>query len=639
MKILYLNITNFMAIGQADIALNDKGLVLVQGQNLDDSSADSNGAGKTTLLDALCWCLYGSTSSGHKADAVVNRTAGKNCCVQVKIDDDGQRYTIARHRKHKEHKNRLKVFSEDGEITKGTDALTDKLVEKLIGSSRSVFLSSVYASQENFISLPDLSDRHLKELVEEAAGITRLTLAYDEACKRLNSHKAKHDLLDSSLAPLTTLEATLESDITSLEASIEVWDETQIGLIEETKAEIDEYSSKHAALIEQVGKLPDVAVINAKILELDDQLASKATFDDAVQQAQRKVDKTQRDQQVHIDQAKSLKAKYLRAKDAAEQVSKQVGKPCSECGKPYEECDLAHVRNAKLATCDELATQAIAEKKSADALGPVITALMADLYKATDAVPDLSVVMEKRDKCQGLIKQSEHLTSQAERAARDIDRLENQLRLQEKGENPHLDQIKSKQQALLDCKDKQLAKKKEIARSLVTLCQLEASKVVFSPKGVRNHILTAVTPFLNERTAHYLGTLSDGHIVANWQTMDITKKGEVRDKFVITATNDLGSENFAALSGGEKRKVRLATALALQDLVSTRATKNIELFIGDEIDDALDNSGLERLMGILTEKARERGTVMIISHRELKSWISEVMTVIKKDGFTTIEQE
>ena len=66
--------------------------------------------------------------------------------------------------------------------------------------------------------------------------------------------------------------------------------------------------------------------------------------------------------------------------------------------------------------------------------------------------------------------------------------------------------------------------------------------------------------------------------------------------------------------------------------------KPIELFIVDEIDDALDTPGLERLMNILDEKAKERGSVFIISHRDLKDWISQIMTVEKENGVTTISE-
>ena len=120
--------------------------------------------------------------------------------------------------------------------------------------------------------------------------------------------------------------------------------------------------------------------------------------------------------------------------------------------------------------------------------------------------------------------------------------------------------------------------------------------------------------------------------------MSFTATGEVREKFHIDAHNDaVGTTSFGLLSGGEKRKVRLACALALQDIVASRAEKPINLLIGDEVDDALDESGLERLMGLLDEKSRERGTLLVISHNELSDWVREVCTVTRKAGQSTME--
>ena len=158
---------------------------------------------------------------------------------------------------------------------------------------------------------------------------------------------------------------------------------------------------------------------------------------------------------------------------------------------------------------------------------------------------------------------------------------------------------------------------------------------VFGPAGVRAHILDTVTPYLNDRTRDYLGALSDGNIHATWTTLSKTAKGDLKEKFSIEVTNDKGSESFAGLSGGEKRKVRLATVMALQDMVASRAAKPIDIFIGDEIDDAIDDAGLERLMGVLERKARERGTVLVISHKSLDDWIPNVITVTKSGGITT----
>ena len=167
----------------------------------------------------------------------------------------------------------------------------------------------------------------------------------------------------------------------------------------------------------------------------------------------------------------------------------------------------------------------------------------------------------------------------------------------------------------------------------------ELAVQVFSPAGVRAHILDTVTPFLNDRTAKYLSILSDDNLAATWVTLVKTAKGDLREKFSIEVTSLTGGERFASISGGEKRKVRIAAALALQDLVSSRATKPIELWIGDEVDDALDNAGLERLMTILEDKARERGSVFVVSHNSLRDWIPQVLTVVKRGGVAEVIEE
>jgi DNA repair exonuclease SbcCD ATPase subunit len=84
--------------------------------------------------------------------------------------------------------------------------------------------------------------------------------------------------------------------------------------------------------------------------------------------------------------------------------------------------------------------------------------------------------------------------------------------------------------------------------------------------------------------------------------------------------------------------VRLACALALQDLVATRAAKAIDLWIGDEIDDALDSAGLERLMGVLEEKARDRGTVLVISHNDIKDFCRRSFVVTKVNQRATVTE-
>lgn len=636
MKILTLEIDNFMTIGHAKIELNDRGLLLIQGENLDDTSANSNGSGKTTLLDALCWVFYGSTSAGHKSDTVINRTIGDNCRVKVCLDDDGQEYAVMRHRKHKTHKNHVNVFNAAGEITLGTDKLTDALIEKIVGSSKDVFLASVYASQDNFISLPDLPDRALKEIVEEAAGITRLTDAYLAACRQYNTQANVTDNERSSLSPLVAQEKLLTDDIEDLQNRSKQWAQQQEELAVGLALTLSEHTTQLETLEAEKATLFPLKALTDKIATLKISLKDVTEKEHIAKAAESALNASQFEQKSALSDAKREKAKYIAATNEANATIDQAGKPCSECGKPYELSELEAIKQKKLMLAKPFAQAAIEAKKAADALNATIETQQATLLTAKADIPDVSVTLTKISKLETLCEGVKACNVRIERTQAAITQTQTELDALGSAIDPYVSQITTKESALTTCISNISIKKRSIDQAESKLFLFDAARAVFAPKGVRNHILTAVTPFLNERTAHYLGTLSDGNLHAIWQTTDITKKGEIRDKFVITATNNLGASFFGALSGGEKRKVRLATALALQDLVASRAVKNIELFIGDEIDNALDTAGLERLMGILTEKARERGTVMVISHQELKSWITDVITVVKENGLSTL---
>lgn len=148
MDITNLSIRNFLTVGHAEIQLDQRGLVLIQGENTDDTSAASNGAGKSSIVDAICWALYGTTAREVSGDDVVNTTAKKDCGVEVTLDDDGKVYRVTRYRKDKINKNQLFVQQKDGsawiDLSKGTDKETQEVVRKVMGCSLEVFVGAIY---------------------------------------------------------------------------------------------------------------------------------------------------------------------------------------------------------------------------------------------------------------------------------------------------------------------------------------------------------------------------------------------------------------------------------------------------------------------------------------------------------------
>lgn len=633
MKFLTLEVENFMALANAKVELDQRGLVLIQGVNAGDSSAASNGAGKSTLMNSLMWCIYGETSHGVKGDDVLSTGHEKNCRVKVTIEDEGKRYAIIRHRKHKEFKNRLIVRGEDGDMTKGKDSLTQEFVERLIGASKEVFMASIYASQEAMPDLPGMSDKNLKTIVEEAAGVDRLTKAYAIARERANAAAARMETTKTKMDACLSLVESAQNELESAKTSSEAWERDRSERLDVARADLVGAEVTLTEVEMELRSLPEqIRDTENAIGKEREKLASKEEHDaklvkvrGAITDIRASIRITENIQKEAIQRARAFKVK-------AEEVNTKVGEPCPTCGKAYCVEDLSTVK-------ESFVEQARSEISQAQASATSVAKYQEHLEKALKiesslvaSTPDVSAIIsriEQLTKELGTLRHREKEVVAVEalvaRARSEVDRITKEI-------NPFLAVIKRHEESLAANKSNYGVLKTELKNIQEQALLLDKARLVYSPAGVRSHILTSVTPFLNAQTAEYLNTLSDGNIVAEWSTMESTKKGEWRDKFNISVRKIGASKTFQTLSGGEKRKVRIACSLALQDLVASRASKNIELFIGDEIDDALDTAGLERLMGILEAKARERGTVMIISHKEMKSWFRETITVEVKEG-------
>ena len=645
MKIPSVEMNNFMAVGHAHIALDDKGLVLIQGENLDQTSADSNGAGKSTFAgDALCWCLYDQTArDGLKADEVVNRTAKKDTWVEVKLlDDDGSFYVVKRWRKLSgvAKKNGCSLHFHDvagtvTDLTKGTDVLTQVEIDKAIGCPVEVFIAAVYAGQEKLPNLPKMTDGELKKLIEEASGVTTLVTAYEVARKRLKDAENK---LDSWRLDHTRAESDVRAirvrlaELTGLRDGFETKRKTEIAVIRtELSDAIARARARQAARDAVV-----VATIEKEIAKLDAQI-------DAVHVQNNRETELLTEERHLAGRVTTMQGAYNQKAQAAQnqadelkRIRDRVGTPCSTCAKPYVEDDIAaaaeiakqNVRTVVLGA-REIASDVVElqsqHQTAVDALA-TFRASKTDIRKTVEERKRLAELLSQRQRDDQAF-QSE--TGLAGRAKADLDK-----KLAET--NPYIDLASTCDRDLTEAITSFQASEAAGAVNQTKVMVGKEVVRVYSPAGVRAHILDNVTPLLNDRTAEYLGTLSDGQITATWATLVPNAKGELVEKFSITVDTGADGQSIAAISGGERRKVRLATALALQDLVASRATKPLALFIADEVDDALDEAGLERLMTVLENKARERGTVLVISHNPLRSWIRDVATVTRKNGMSTV---
>ena len=637
-----LVIENFLTIGRAVLQLDSRGLLLIQGVNESDTSASSNGAGKSSIMDGLCWCFYGETARGVSGDKVVNNKIKKDCMVACKVIDENMEYSVARYRKHAVGKNSLIVSQLDTttgvrtDLTKGTDKETQEVVTKILGCSLEVFMGAIYAGQEAMPDLPGMTDKNLKLLVEEAAGTEELADAYGEARTRALKVEAEYNVAATHAKSTAQRVDDATKELIDAEEQVKLFDANRKV---RARAKLEPVVSEQARITDRTSTLAGCLTeeyLNKELAKLQVQIDGRKGEElklKALQAEERALGEKETRFRQSVEQLKG--AVELAKKNLAD-VDKQVGKPCGECGKAYHEHDLADshkLREQAVASRMEDLRDYVTKAKEAitarQAKAAEITAYEATMTDVSAALKEINGINENL----GYIAKLKRDIEMAEKAV-DAHKAAAKACLTEP--NPWEGVRDSRKEAVARLlKDAEQAREDALAAEAKVELYKHAVEV-FGPAGVRAHILDNVTPYLNERTSDYLGTLADGNISATWSTLSKNAKGEVKEKFNIDVVHNEGGDNFASLSGGEKRKVRIAANLALQDLKALSATKPIDLWIGDEIDHALDEPGLERLMTLLDRKAKERGTVVVISHLSLRDWIDNVITVTKKDKIATL---
>ena len=646
-----LFINNFLVIGDAEVDLHNCGLTLIEGRNEDDESANSNGAGKSSLVDALCWCLYGVTGRGVSGDAVINKKAKKECHVGVEVWTEGLNcYYIERGRKSSRIGNNLIVqhIIVDGndagsgcELTKTTVADTQAVVNDLLGCSYEIFTSSIYAVQEKMPDLPALTDKNLKTLIEEAAGIDKLQRASEIAhakyqdCVRLTTEtQGKIENLTSELSNNKKLldDVVYERETHIRNATIER--AQQLRYKDLLESELKKASALPVEAVEAIEKKK--AEIQAKIDEYSSIEAKGAEKQRLAMSAQSHCVMTKKE-------IEKEKEKIADLNKEINNLEAKIGTHCSECGKVYQAEDLETAKKAietQIANKTKEVLKQIEDFKNQVAEAKVLAKDAEDFKKS---VPSVTKLMSAMNELNDRLKKNQDVQFQIDTQKRELQNLNKLIEAAEevtvKGETPYNKTIRTLEESIAKLEKDKKERESEHDKYAEQQKVAEAVDELYSRKGIRAHILDTVTPFLNERTAFYLNTLSDGEITATWQTLTKTAKGDFKEKFSIDVQSVKGANCFAGLSGGEKRKVRVATSMALQDLVASRAKKPIDLYIADEVDHALDASGLERMMSILEEKAKQFGTALVISHNSLRDWIDNSIVVTKRDGISTVSRE
>ena len=133
-----VDIEHFRSIEKAFVPLSNQGIVIVRGINEYEDKATSNGSGKSSIFEAIVFALFEETSGGEKV--VSNRITGQGYSIKLDFDVDNNHYTILR--QCSGSKSNVTLYKNDVDISARNKTDTNKLIESILGISKSLFLTN-----------------------------------------------------------------------------------------------------------------------------------------------------------------------------------------------------------------------------------------------------------------------------------------------------------------------------------------------------------------------------------------------------------------------------------------------------------------------------------------------------------------
>lgn len=622
--IKYKNVeaNNFLSYNHFKLDLDNQGLVLIEGLNNSDNSFKSNGSGKTSALSAITYALYGITLNNTKGNDVINRQEGKNCWVKLTFESGKDTFIIERYRKDKENKNKVKIFANGEEITESSNAKTDVTINKLIGVDFDTYVNAiVYSNNFSDKSFMQATDKGKKEILESLANATIYSTAKENS---INKRKELEDLIKDN-----------ENRLYKINTDIDKENELYTYKTSEYNKSINSKDSLESSLKEKESRYNTFHIKNnynlKKLIGIKESLLDSFNRYKQVLNEKNSVGNAINSEKMAIN---NLKSQYTQYKDMYnEEIAKynklNTSPYCYVCGAKLDSNHLKKEQDSIITKGKDIHSKLDNIKKEAYASSERLKSLNKKYLSYSVEDKDYAGEINRIDNEINTIKSNENkLSSEVQALKISINNLT--LEKPVKNEKKLADLENSKEE--LNEKIQKMTNRRDKFDVL--------AKRVFSDSGIKSYLMDMITPFLNNHANSYLNRLTNGDISIELLTQTETKSGDLRDKMDVIVSSKNGADSYASCSAGEKKRIELAMAFAIQDLLLSQSNLSVNTAIYDECFDGLDSIGCENVIDILKDKQKQLGSIYVISHNEyLKPLFSHIVTVEKdKNGISKIKE-
>ena len=601
-----LSIRNFMSFESADLELQKTGLYLISGWN--KKEGDSNGSGKSSILNAICFCLFGKTSTGLTKNDVRRWVTQKPMTVELTLSEGEEVYKITR-------TDDETTFTISGKPVEGHKADIQSTINETFKTSYDIFINSTMFSLNRSNPLAASTDAEKKKLFKPIFQLERLDKAYDKA-------KDKYSRLSTNLDGLNISFSHNESDLKEAKVQELSYQDKYNGFSDERNKAIAELKTK----IENLTPKPEegnlVKELKAKVDTLEEEYKALTPLVDSWRLT---LSSMQEEKLVARSKWQEDAELLLGIAELKESVI------CKHCGSTITRTNMVIHRNELEKEQGLLSDKATnIEKKMVEVDKKIVTFL--DLEVRLDSAK------RKLDDELHKVAMRQSANEINEQRIKD---LEGQIRKLAKSDNPYNDMLVKTRDKISKLELEVEKGKGEIEKTSIDADVYAFLKWVFSKEGVSSFIIERAFGRLESLANRYLSLISTEGFQLEIKPQKELKSKAIKEEIDIVVKTGNQRALYWALSDGQRQRLNIAMLLAVYRLCKDLGINRFDFLLLDEVLDlSLAEKGQSDVMGLMRRLlASEVHNIFVISHRpEISADFDRNIEVVRReDGVSYVK--
>ena len=603
-------IHNFLSIGDAEITLDNNGIVLVEGHNLNTSDqALSNGSGKSSIFNSICWCLTGETIQGVSSD-IVNIYSNDGCFVELTLMVNRDKFKITRMRDYAGRTGSdLKIIKNDQDISGKGIRESTKILESNLGELNSELIGSIIILGQG---LPHKFSNNTpagrKELLEK---LSKSDFMIEDIKNRISDRK--NELSDNIRQK--------EDQITEEKAKLSIYDD----YISDSQNKLNELKEMK---FDDIARLKDLLELNRDARSRLESLLKQD--DDEITALTDKLVTLNTDRDEEITR---LTDDYNNAVDPLKSEQSSVDKKLDDIKFKLDHADddICPTCGQKIPDKEHIDKQPLLDEQAhLNEIWNGYQDKITELKKEFDA--NKSAVLNKYDagninsrisQVKSIRGAKQHNISELDKTIADMTNEIAVLRAEAENYQKTVEQLE--QTITLNSDRKQQSEEKivyyneevdELSQHLEVINQF----ATYVKRDFRGYLLSNVIDFIQAKSNEYSSTVFGTNLVSF----------QLDGNNINIAYNGKPYEN---LSGGEKQKIDLIVQFAIKDMLSQYLNVYCNILVLDEIFDNLDSIGCQKVLELVSSMTDVNSTYIISHHAdELRISYDNKLTVVKDNS-------